>query len=271
MESGAAGKILGRILGKVVTAILGLFLLIIIMLLGLLVVFFFNYNFFDLEALLYLGVGLLLLWSNIRRKPETAAESALDLAALPFQLIMVYGAVSMVLLSGLGRALPDSWEWPVEPWSSVIVFESGQKAVIIGDLWRIQVYDADGRFLSGWFLERPSNYSGYNMYKNDYGVPGEEETVLINQTLHDEVTVYGLDGRVVGKRKKDWDRLGFTDRKASDFPAVFAVGWPKWPLTSESNGLTCILIGLLGDFGLTWIRRFFKVDKNAPAMFTEFD
>ena len=265
MANAAAGNIFGRILGKAVTVTLKLFLGIIVLLLFLLLFMFFKDNLFDPEALLFLGLGVLLLWSNIRRQAETTTAFVFDLLALPLHIVLICGAVSMALLSGLGKFLPDSWEWPVAPRSGVIAFESGRKAVFLDELHRIQVYEADGRYSKGWFLKPSSSSSVFNrlsMYKNEYGIPGEEETVLVHQSLQEDVTVYDLDGRLIGERKREYEHVGFPARQADDFPAVFSAGWYKWPLITELNGVICICIGLIGSIGLDRMQRFFKPGQN---------
>ena len=261
MASGAAEKTWGRMLGKAVTALAGLFLFLIVLLLGLLIVGFFSDHFFDPEALIYLGLGLLMLWSNIRRRSDATAAVVFDLLALPFQIILIYGAVAMALSSGLGKFLPESWEWPVAPKSEVIVFAGGQKAVFLDDLARIQVYDAEGRYSGGWSIEASYGFNRPRIYKNS-GVSGEEEAVVVRQILETKVTVYDLGGRIIGEREWDYERMEFPDHKAGDFPAVFSSGWLKWSLTSKLNGMICILIGLSGSFGLDWIGRRFGTGRN---------
>lgn len=253
-------------LQKAVSAVKALLMMAVVLIFALLVIEFFNETFFNLEGLFYLCLGFLLLWSNFQQKPDSTADLCLDSLALPFQLIMIYGAVGMMLLSGLGRMLPETWQWPVDEKSSLIVFDNGQKAVLLDDFPRIQVYDRMGRYLGGWFIDTGSSvFTRARLFKNNYGAPGEEETILIHSTLAPKVDVYNLSGLKVGEKERHYESVGWPDHTAADFPETFPVAWYMRPLVSELNSVLCMLVGMVGTLLLQWMHRLFRPrSQNLP-------
>jgi hypothetical protein len=263
MPSVAPQNLFAKLAGKLLGAVLGLFIVAVVLLLGFVAVFYFNENFFELDALLFLIFGLALLWENIRRHADSTAAFVLDFLALPFQLLIICGSAASILLSGAARILPESWEWPADSLSRVVAFESGKKAALLYNLPRIQVYDADGRYSNGWFLESPpSIFKNPTLYKNEYGIPGAEETIVIHRGLEANVTIYDLDGKAIGTREQDYDKMGYPFHGVRDFPAIFPVAWYQWPLAAEVNALMLSLIGIIGAVGLMWVRRFFEPRKK---------
>lgn len=232
---------------------------------GIIVVFliisYFNDMVFNLEAVYFLGLGLLLLASNLRRKSDQATDVIFDLFLIPFQVILIYGAVAMGLLSGLGKFFPESWEWPVAPDSDVIVFNSGKKVALLSDLRRLQVYGSDNRFSNGWIIDASSTLNA-RMHKNESAAPDADETFLIRLTLHPKATVYNLDGIIAEEKDWGYDSADYPEHKARDFPEIFPVAWYKWPLASELRGLGCMLVGLIGVSVMGLLHRFFQKRKR---------
>lgn len=248
---------------KTVNVLIAVFLIIAVLILGLMIVGFFNDYFFNPEGPFLLGLGILVLGYNRRRRSFPRVDLVLNLAALPFHLIMIYGAVSLVLLSGLARHLLASWEWPVDDMSSVIAYDSGAKAVLLSDLRRIQVYDRAGRFSHGWFIERfPSPVS---LHKNNFGLSGEEETFLISRSRQLRLAVYNLQGDLIAERDWSVKAMGFPDSRASGYPEIFRLAWYKWPLASELVSLICLAAGLWGGVILGRLHRGFVRRQRALA------
>lgn len=245
------------ILQKALAVLIAVLLTITALILGSVVVGLFNDYVFDIEGLIFLGMGFIFLWAKLAGpKSGRAVGLILNLAGLSFILIMIYGAVGMILLTGLGRHLPEAWEWPVGKNSSVIAFDSGAKVVLLRDMGRVQVYDREGRYVRGWTAENSSGHTSLSLYKNKAGSGAEEETFLVGRGLSPKYT-YDLQGAALGEREWDYDSMGFPDHQAADFPEIFPVPWYKWFIASQLNSLICLLLGLSGGLILDWLYRLY--------------
>ncbi|MDR2945736.1 MAG: hypothetical protein LBV79_03210, partial [Candidatus Adiutrix sp.] len=176
----------------------------------------------------------------------TTAAFVLDLLALPLHLTAICGAVFIVLMAGATKFLPETWEWPLAPSARVIAFESGHKAAFLADFRRVQVYDAEGRFSDGWFMESSSSFRHIN----------KKRALIQWDTKTGALAAYAIDGRSLEERQKKSQQIGDPSRQAADFPAIFQTDWYQWPLASQDNAVAASLIGVIGASLLMWLRRF---------------
>lgn len=254
---------------KIVTVLNTVLLIMASLILGLMFVmlfWFYASNSQGLEGPVFLLPGILLLWFDLRQRSGPVTTLVLNLVALPVHLLLIYSAVSLVLFSGPGRRLPASWEWPVNDRSEVLILGGGAIAVLLDELRRVQVYDREGRFSHGWFVE-PEPAGSVSLYRNNYGRGGEEETLLIHYSRRKTVTVYDLQGGVIGEREWELKAMGPQDPRARYFPALFRVPWYKWPLTSKTNGLIGLFVCLWAGFTLARLHLFFRDQWEAATHF----
>jgi hypothetical protein len=186
-------------------------------------------------AALFLGAMTLSLF---RRCEESAGRRLLETA---FTLLAMYGAFAFFAqaLSSCGGLwfLGPSIEWPVGYSLSVIRDSHGQFIVPIASAGRVQVYDARGRFLRGWFIDTGGG------------------TLKLDLTADDRIGVFTARGRrhlVFSSDGTLLEQNSYAPQSFSDLPEspslarTFSTPWLLWPFSSPFIAWGLLVVGLLG-------------------------
>lgn len=131
------------------------------------------------------GVLILGLISSIARKQQGRARIFGILGAA----FIGYGVASFFAPS-LARFVPSFIEWPIGWAGDVATFPSGVRVVAHHPTNRVQVYDADWRFVRGWYAD-----AGAGPYRSIAAL--SDGTVEIVTNRLDRRYVFDLDGRLV--------------------------------------------------------------------------
>lgn len=188
--------------------------------------------------------------------------------ALPLFFAAAYGLFVSVFPSFFASYLiPARWEWPVgERTAPALLLGGGKKAVALGYTPRVQIYDRDGKYLTGWFVaEMGRSYAllGAGLENGDFPA---DATVLVRRKSGREVVLYSLDGEAVWKRYDDGNRAGTPNPVApvSNYyeAMAFPLPWYVWTLTSPYRFLLLLASLPLGVAG-AWMRRRFGSSQDA--------
>jgi hypothetical protein len=171
-----------------------------------------------------------------RRCPQAGLPRVLFVL---FSIVGVYGLFAF-LAQGIGAMggapfLPSSIEWPAAYPDQVLQDPSGNVVVTVVPSGRIQVYDAGGRFVRGWFVQ----------------ASGGDFTARVTQTGAIEVSVartgkkflYSPSGELVGESTSDptfAQRQPNFQRQGPPYMSVV------WPLSHPFAAWTTGVIGMLG-------------------------
>ena len=143
--------------------------------------------------------------------------------------------------------LGPSFEWPVG-WATGVVRDSqGRYIVPVHFANRIQVYDPDGKFLHGWWIDGSSYDFALRIAK--------ENAVEAYVARNDQRLLYSPEGRLL-------ERTGISPNvynqvyAENTFSKYFPTPWILWPLTNPFYALAVAGIG----FALRFI-----LDRRNPA------
>jgi hypothetical protein len=157
--------------------------------------------------------------------------------------LLAIGAIGFLLpfvaVGGGRNWLPGHFELPVGRASGVIDLRSGEHVVPLEHAGRIQLYDADWRFLRGWQLD-----AGGGVFALDRAGAGKVQVVTARM---DRMYVFALDGRLLSNTSSEphaYDRFGRNG---------YAVTVPTHPLLWVWSGpfcswLTAVLGGVIISF-----------------------
>ncbi|HKW00089.1 MAG TPA: hypothetical protein VJN96_09700 [Vicinamibacterales bacterium] len=157
-------------------------------------------------------------------------------------LIGLYGCVGFVaqFAAGAGglRFIPSSFEWPVLRPETMAVDSEGRTIVGLASTGRVQVYDPQGRFVTGWFVE-----AGGGSFK-------------LQVTSSDQIEVFTARG----ERRLVYDASGTLVDKGTFAPTAYEAvvthpstgrevrsTWPLWPLASSLVAWSLFAFGMLGS------------------------
>ena len=180
-----------------------------------------------------------------------AAESLKELTTLPSTLLMLYGAVAVVSPVSAVYLVPESWAWPLPAETRVQVLPDGRRVADTESAGRLQVYDADGNYLNGWFI--PSHGGHYQVLGPDLTVG--ENTILVYAVRADKgLILYDPEGRVL---REQGAPNGFKARPQGHFETMsFQTPWYLWPLARPIHGWVTMMAGFFSmgaiQFLLCW-------------------
>jgi hypothetical protein len=192
-------------------------------------------------GLLFTGAGLLML-----SLPFSAKSPLHFLLLAPVALLFSYGWISCIFPASLAEyVVPSSWEWPVEPGSPVLGLRDGKTAVALGGMGapRVQIYDAEGRYMGGWFVH---SYGGrLELVEPEVGKGDSqsEETVLVHVVKDHKVIQYTLAGEKIGAWPAS-ETLSISSERST--LAAYPICWYKLPLASGVFAGITAFIGMLG-------------------------
>lgn len=174
-----------------------------------------------LAALIGLTVLALILRAVTEEAPSAPARRALHFLA---GALVVYGCVGFFAQGaiglGLSQFLPQSLEWPVLSPASNVRDAGGATIVGLSPLDRVQVYDAEGRFVRGWAV--PASGGLFKVHAADPGV------IEVRTARGSRRVLYRLDGTPIesGTYQESLEEFG-----AGDAPGLSVTApWPLWPL-----------------------------------------
>lgn len=192
-------------------------------------------------GLLFTGAGLMML-----RLPFSAKSPLHFVLIAPIALVLSYGWISCIFPASLAEyVVPSSWEWPVGPGSPVINLSDGQTAVALGDLAapRVQIYDAEGRYIRGWFVHAYGWRLDFVEPEAEEGGSQSEETILVHVARDRKIIQYTLTGEKIGAWPAS-ETLSIS--KGRSTLAAYPICWYKLPLASPIFAGLMVFIGMIG-------------------------
>jgi hypothetical protein len=166
------------------------------------------------------------------------APGARPWLVLPFGVLALYGFAAFLgqFAAGAGALsfVPSTVEFPV--WRPEITFRSARDLTFVGlgPAGRIQVYDASGRFLRGWFV--PTSGKAFQILPAPGGI--EVRGVALKPVFYDD------HGRVIEPEAV----LARTEDLLLNPKPPVDVDWraPWWPLASPFFAWAVGAVGMLG-------------------------
>lgn len=159
----------------------------------------------------------------------------------PAFLLIIYGLLAVSASWWAQYVVPGSWEWPLPEETRVVVLDNDQRAAATANSGRVQIYDADGRYIRGWFVPDEGGRAA---------VAGTEgrNTVLVDLPEADKLILYGMNGLILRDDKRPEH---FKVEPSDRFQAMtFATPWYQWPLISRNRASALVMVGLLISGGL---------------------
>ncbi len=159
------------------------------------------------------------------------------------KVLLFVGALSLAgpclaIVGGLFW-LPNSFEWPVSGNQTALVFSTGERVVSHTALGRIQVYDGDLNFVTGWQVDG---------YTTDFYLLSSTKQALFYALAVKDNTIYEYDlqGKLIS--------IAFYERPVTDGSSLpeettFKTNPLLWPFSSPGAGLTILFVGSL----LVWM------------------
>lgn len=193
------------------------------------------------------SMGLLILTICFFIDCETSTGEAVIFFRL-FIFLILYGFFSALFPALLAsKALPSSWQWPIAGEMQALVLKSGQKAVVLKSVPRVQIYDADNQYLRGWFVPVTIG-SAPRLVGNaeeEFGLEGHE-MILVEVHLDDKEIIFTPEGQIV--LEQPIGRQGSSDRpKTGNFETIsFKSSWYVQPLCDPFSAWRWVVAGLLG-------------------------
>lgn len=187
-------------------------------------------------ALLFVG---LIAWTVIS---HFSAKNLKELATLPSALLLFYGIAAFVSPAVAEYVVPESWPWPLSKEAKVQVLPDDRRVAAVEGVGRVQVYDASGNYLNGWYTH--STGGSLELLGPDLSVG--ESTILVSGAGKDRgLVLYDPDGRVLREEPRpDY----FKGKSQGRFETMsFQTPWYLWPLVSPPRGW---LVGLAGMLSL---------------------
>lgn len=178
-------------------------------------------------------------WEARRAKPPADKGYRQLVVMIITALIALYGAAGFVLPAFLASSIiPADWEWPMPRQSSVLELPDGRRAGVQSSASRVQVYDASGNYLTGWYLSNGGTILGPGPAR-----PGEPESIEVQ--ISDQKITFDLQGRELGREElPDYSPLPTTGNFVE---MEFSTPFYLLPLT---NPILCWFMGLVGIIGV---------------------
>lgn len=214
-----------------------------------------------LHLLMLMAVGHLTLKLFFQNSVIRLQKSSRFLVTVPLAAVLVYGWVAFVFPFTLAEyVVPGSWEWPVSPKSSFLTLRDGKTAVALKGAPRIQVYDAEGRYMGGWFVPdsgglipgtgEPLELIGESP---DPAVSGGEKLVFVQLPNNLRIISFSLtDDHLTEARDKD-EKIRISESWSAS--GAYRYSWYEWPLLSPLHGWLTAFIGFIGLWILYGYRR----------------
>lgn len=150
------------------------------------------------------------------------------------------------LIVNAGELLPDDVEWPVGHVSGAVETESGHIVVRANAAGRVQVYDQDLNFVTGWHV----NGDGGTMWL--VAPSGQGDVVDVYAVRLRERSRYALDGTLLAQEPYVQSDIDETDK--GNVRVAIPTSWWRYPLVSPAWGLLFMVPGILAQTLIT--RRF---------------
>jgi hypothetical protein len=186
------------------------------------------------------------------------APDARPWLVVPSGMLALYGFAAFMgqAVAGAGALsfVPSTVEFPV--WRPEVTFRSARDLTFVGlgPVGRIQVYDASGRFLRGWFV--PTSGKAFQILP----APGGIEV----RGIKPKPVFYDDHGRVI---EPDAVLARREDLLLNPKPPV-DVDWsaPWWPLTSPFLAWAVGAIGMVGLYGQQLRERVRSMRRREPPL-----
>lgn len=179
---------------------------------------------------------------------KTSLVKKIIMMAVP-ALIWIYGILSFTCPFWAPALVPGGWQWPMPPRHRALLLDSGERAAIQTNARRLQVYDAAGKYLQGWYIGVNSDFVGLAGGPDDFG--GRE--ALAVRTNSGRKVVYDLQGNVLSQEElPDYAPLPESGRFVD---MSFKRSILGWPLYNPIVGWFMIAIGMFSFVGMAGVVR----------------
>lgn len=191
--------------------------------------------FIDLFGLLMVGV---VVRSVVRGMPPSGSARKLHLLV---GTVFLYGCLGFfgqaaAATGGLGF-IPSSLEWPVLWPEATAVDSSGNSILGLASSGRVQVYDRDGHFLRGWFVDASGGVFKLQVTASDH--------IEVFTARGRSRLIYNLQGTLLEESTyapKSYDDV----LTHPSIGRVVRAPWPLWPLASPFIAWALFACGMLG-------------------------
>lgn len=207
-------------------------------------------------GLLFFSVeGLIRLWRD-RKKSSQVFWVLRGLSGF----LVVFGAFSffvpfVAVVGGL-PFLGNGFEWPAGYSNNVVIDPEGNHIVAIPWMGRIQIYDAERRFVRGWWVPGGGD-SDVKLRLLERG------NIQVWQSKQNRGFAFARDGKLLWQLKITPDE--FKNAQATPYRSTsFATRWYCWPLVHPICGWLTAVVGGIGGGLLAKLERRSKGNKPRP-------
>lgn len=200
----------------------------------------------------FTSIAFLFLWTGFNLADGTSTDKESYVSRSLSIFLIMYGFFCILFPSfGASKVLPSNWQWPIAGKIQAVVLKSGQKAVVLENLPRVQIYDANSQYLSGWFVPIKRNFArgkSHELIGISEEIPGHEgQEIIVVEVYKDSNDVFFTpEGQIVSIKYFD-KGIGYRDRvKTGHFETIsFKSSWYDLPYSNPSYALFCGMAGFL--------------------------